>query len=59
MTPINRELQKLYLSWVNDFLTIERFAEHHELTEPDALVLLDIGRRTHDNYVELQKFLDK
>lgn len=35
---------KLYLSWVNDFLTVERFAEYHNLSLQMANYVIDEGR---------------
>lgn len=34
----------LYLEWRNDFLTVERFAEHHGLTVQDAQALIALAR---------------
>ena len=42
------DLAKAYRSWVNDYLTIARFAADHDLTEADALVIIDLGRRYHE-----------
>jgi hypothetical protein len=47
---INREtLFKLYLSWVNDYLTIEKFAEHHGLTVTEAATLLEVAQSCFEN----------
>lgn len=34
----------LYLDWRNNYLTVEKFAEHHGLTEPQARALLELAR---------------
>lgn len=44
-----RNLQKLYLSYFNDFLTVEKFAEAHNLTTADAHDLIKAGKTMHDN----------
>lgn len=47
---INREsLSKLYLSWVNDYLTVSKFAEHHGLTENEALLLISVAQSCFEN----------
>lgn len=47
---INREsLAALYLEWVNDYLTIEKFAEHHGLTYEEASLLIDVAQSCFEN----------
>jgi hypothetical protein len=41
-------IKTLYLTWVNDFLTISRFAEYHEMTEAEAATIITMGRRYHN-----------
>lgn len=45
-------LQALYLSWLNDFLTVERFAEHYNLSVEEAKTLIELGRANHERVVE-------
>tara|TARA_R110000803_G_scaffold40100_1_gene86412 strand:- start:315 stop:530 length:216 start_codon:yes stop_codon:yes gene_type:complete len=40
----NELLRHVYVEWMNNYLTVELFAEHHEMTVKDAQVLLDLGR---------------
>ena len=40
----NQLLRHIYVEWMNNYLTVELFAEHNELTVVDAQVLLDLGR---------------
>ena len=35
-------LEEIYLDWVNNFLTTQRFAEYYGLKIEDAYVLLEI-----------------
>jgi hypothetical protein len=37
-------MHKIYLQWVNDFLTIERFAEFHGLYVDEAEALIATAR---------------
>lgn len=34
----------MYLDWVNNFLTVEAFAEHYSITEESAQKIIDCGR---------------
>ena len=47
----NNVLQALYLSWVNDFLTVERFAEYYGISECHAQELIELGRENHEEEV--------
>ncbi len=35
---------KMYLDWVNNFLTVERFAEYYGLSVEEASKVIDEGR---------------
>jgi len=35
---------ELYLSWVNDFLTVKAFAEHYGMSEQEATELIERER---------------
>lgn len=37
-------MHKIYLQWINDFLTIEKFAEFHGLYVDEAQALIDASR---------------
>jgi len=41
--------QESYLSWVNDFLTVPRFAEYYGLTERRAHIVIRKGRLLHQD----------
>mgnify|MGYP007048010812 CR=1 FL=1 len=38
-----------FLSYFNDFLTIPRFAEYYELSEHNARVIINKGRKLHQD----------
>lgn len=45
MKNINgKTYEEMYLSYLNDFLTVECFAEYYGLTESQAVNVIDIGR---------------
>lgn len=37
-------MHKLYLQWINDFLTVEAFAAYHGLYVDEAQALIDTAR---------------
>lgn len=55
MTNANEYLRNFYLDYVNNYLTMERFAEHNGLDIDQADVLLEIGKALHEQYVSEQK----
>jgi hypothetical protein len=47
---ITREqLSNDYLDWVNNYLTIEVFAEHRGLTKSEAKMLIDLAQSCFEN----------
>ena len=48
-------LADLYLDWVNNFLTIEKFSEYYGLDEEDAKTLLQIAKKSHEQRVDFIK----
>ena len=46
------DLQTIYLDWVNNFLTLEKFAEHYGMTVLQAHATMVLGRQVHDGYAE-------
>ena len=52
MREINEALYKLesfYLDYVNNFITVKRFAEFYGISEKRALSLIDIGNEINLN----------
>lgn len=45
-------LVAFYLDWVNNYLTIEKMAEHNQLTENETTQLIEMGRKYHEENVE-------
>lgn len=48
-------LADLYLDWVNNFLTVEVFAEYYGLDEEDAKQLLVLAKKCHEQRVDFIK----
>lgn len=49
------KLQKIYLDWYNNYLTIEKFAEANNLTWTEAGQLIDLSRSVHERLVKEYK----
>ena len=43
---------ELYLTWVNDFVSLENFVEYCELDEKSAEILIDRGRKINEQLAE-------
>lgn len=41
----NQLLKHIYVEWLNNYLSIEVFAEHHEMSVDDAQALIDLARK--------------
>ncbi len=50
---MKKKLIELYLDWVNHFLTVDRLAEYYEITVDEANVLIEMGRKYHEENVKL------
>ena len=46
-------LINLYLDFVNNWLTVESFAEFHEISEGEFAYLLKLGRKYHNEYADM------
>lgn len=50
--PLTEQQQRLvntYLDWVNNFLTVEAFAEHYGLEVAAARTVIETGRNLHNS----------
>ena len=50
--------KKLFLEWVNDFLTIKKFAEYHCTSEKEMIKLLEDSRyiMNEENNIKLKQY---
>lgn len=53
VTAITERLNALYIEYINDFLTVEKFAAYHGTPVEEMQKLVDLGR--HINHNELWK----
>ena len=49
------QIINLYLAYVNDFTSIERFAEFHQLDIDDANAIIEMGRKYNDRNANQNK----
>lgn len=49
------QIINLYSSYINDFNTIERFANFHQLDVEDANLIIEMGRKYNDRMSEQKK----
>lgn len=52
-----KTLQTMYLDFVNNYLTIQVYAEHNDLTDDEARTVLKLGREVHERLVVRHKEL--
>lgn len=52
---MKKALRDFYLDWFNNFLTITYFAAHYGIEEKDAEILIEMGRKYHEEHVALLK----
>ena len=45
----DKEIIKIYLDWVNNFISLDKFADHYGLNEMDANYVIDLGRKLNNN----------
>jgi len=48
---MNKQLRDFYLDWFNNYLTVEKMAEHNGITVTDAQILIDLGRTYHEKRI--------
>ena len=51
---LSEQLADLYLEFFNNYLTVNKFAEHYQIDLQDAITLLSMGKEYHNNRVEEQ-----
>ena len=49
------QIINLYLSYVNDFNTVERFAEFNQLDIEDANLIIEMGRKYNERNAQEKK----
>lgn len=50
---LEAKLREQYLDYVNNYLTIEKFAEHNGLELGEAMAIIFIGKACHERHCEL------
>jgi hypothetical protein len=58
MTKLKKQLADLALDYFNNYLSIEKFAEHNELTVNQASELIELGKELHEERVTYFKTIE-
>lgn len=45
-------LAEIYREWVNDFLSIDAYADYYHIELEEAYMLIQLGRRFHNELAE-------
>ena len=48
----NQFLRAAFLDFFNNYLTVEKYAEHNGISTADAKKLIDAGRKYHEQHVK-------
>ena len=48
MKTFRTEIKELYIDYFNNWITVERFAEHHEMAYEDMEKIIEIGKLYHN-----------
>lgn len=59
MNLIKESAEKIYLEYLNSFLTIERFAEHYDISTDNAERLIRVCKDIREEEIELKNNLKK
>jgi len=59
MTTLQEQLRAVYLDYANTYITLAKFAEHNNITDTDAQIVIDMGRKYHEEYAKLWAKLDE
>ena len=51
----NKYFRAAFLDFFNNYLTIEKYAEHNEISTADAKKLIDAGRKYHEQAINACK----
>jgi hypothetical protein len=54
---IREELKAFYLDYVNNYISVAAWGLDNNLDEDDAIQIIDMGRKLHDQDVEYAKNL--
>ena len=53
----NKYFRAAFLDYFNNYATIEKYADHNEISTADAKKLIDAGRKYHEQHAKLCRIL--
>ena len=51
----NSKLKEMYLDYVNNFITIDKFSCHYDLKYTDALHVINLGSSIHETDIQMSE----
>ena len=49
----NKYFREAFLDYFNNYVTIEKYAEHNGISTADAKILIDAGRKYHEQNIDI------
>lgn len=57
---VRKIVTEFYLDWVNNYMTIAKIAEDYGMRQSDVIVLINMGRRYHEDHLDFKNgFIDQ
>ena len=51
----NSKLKEMYLDYVNNFITVDKFSCHYDLKYNDALHVINLGKSIHETDIQMSE----
>ena len=51
----NSKLKEMYLDYVNNFITLDKFSCHYDLKYTDALHVINLGSSIHETDIQMSE----
>lgn len=51
----NSKLKEMYLDYVNNFITVDKFGCHYDLKYTDALHVINLGKSIHETDIQMSE----
>ena len=49
----NSKLKEMYLDYVNNFITVDKFSCHYDLKYTEALHVINLGKSIHETDIQM------
>lgn len=51
----NSKLKEMYLDYVNNFITVDKFSCHYDLKYTEALHVINLGKSIHETDIQMNE----